>query len=213
MQTELGIDRARRHTTDADRSGFEGIFSISPDDKASEHFILAKGALENASGAEKDELQGIVNQLEDLMKARSAIMKSKVHLLEEYVDKVSQGDAGDQQDLESARNSRDSFRAAAHGIDGSKSVFAKQIMQIREGDLESLLNTINEYDQIANEKKSLYANYLELSGEASEALDKMRTELLKHLAGNIVVKEHKIRYQKEQFDRFVASSTMSNLKN
>jgi hypothetical protein len=56
MQTELGIDRARRHTTDADRSGFEGIFSISPEDKASEHFILAKGALDEASGAEKDEL-------------------------------------------------------------------------------------------------------------------------------------------------------------
>jgi pullulanase/glycogen debranching enzyme len=109
------------------------------------------------------------------MKARSAIFKSKVHLLEEYVDKVSQNDAGDQQDLENNRNRRDSFRAAAHGIEGSKSVFAKQIMQIRETDLESLLNKINEYDQVANEKKSLYANYLELSGEPSESLDKMRT--------------------------------------
>lgn len=56
MQTDLGIDRARRHTSSEDRSGFEGIFSINPEDKASEHFILAKGALESAEGAEKDEL-------------------------------------------------------------------------------------------------------------------------------------------------------------
>jgi len=89
MQTDLGIDRARRHTSEADRSGFEGIFSIDSEEKASEHFILAKGALSDATGADKDELEGIVNQLEDLMKARSGIFKSKVHLLEEYVEKVS----------------------------------------------------------------------------------------------------------------------------
>jgi len=32
-----------------------------------------------------------------------------------------------------------------------------------------------------------------------------RTDLLQHLAGSIVVKEHRQRYQKEQFDRFIAS--------
>ena len=36
MQTDLGIDRARRHTSEADRSGFEGIFSIDSEEKASE---------------------------------------------------------------------------------------------------------------------------------------------------------------------------------
>jgi uncharacterized membrane-anchored protein YhcB (DUF1043 family) len=36
--------------------------------------------------------------------------------------------------------------------------------------------------------------------------------LLKHLAGSIVVKEHRLRYQKEQFDRYVASLVASNLK-
>jgi hypothetical protein len=32
-----------------------------------------------------------------------------------------------------------------------------------------------------------------------------RTDLLQHLAGSIVVKESRQRYQKEQFDRFIAS--------
>jgi len=43
--------------------------------------------------------------------------------------------------------------------------------------------------------------------------DAFRTDLLKHLAGNIVIKEHRVRYQKEQFDRFVASINFLELKN
>jgi hypothetical protein len=35
---------------------------------------------------------------------------------------------------------------------------------------------------------------------------------LKHLAGSIVVKEHRLRYQKEQFDRFAASARIADLK-
>ena len=34
------------------------------------------------------------------MKARSGLFKSKVHLTEEYVEKVSNGDAGDVNDLQ-----------------------------------------------------------------------------------------------------------------
>jgi hypothetical protein len=45
------------------------------------------------------------------------------------------------------------------------------------------------------------------------SVDNFRQDLLKHLAGNIVVKEHRIRYQKEQFDRFIASTRMPDLSN
>jgi len=38
-----------------------------------------------------------------------------------------------------------------------------------------------------------------------------RTELLQHLAGSIVVKEHRLRYQKEQFDRFISSLQCNRL--
>ena len=38
-----------------------------------------------------------------------------------------------------------------------------------------------------------------------------RTDLLQHLAGSIVVKEHRLRYQKEQFDRFIASLQYNRL--
>ena len=43
-------------------------------------------------------------------------------------------------------------------------------------------------------------------------MDNFRQDLLKHLAGSIVIKNHRIRYQKEQFDRFVASTRYNALR-
>ena len=68
--------------------------------------------------------------------------------------------------------------------------------------MSRLMSALNDYTQSQNEKSVMYADY-----DSSDDLDVFRKDLLKHLAGNIVVKEHKIRYQKEQFDRFLASLT------
>ena len=68
--------------------------------------------------------------------------------------------------------------------------------------MSGLMSALNDYTQSQNEKSVMYADY-----DSSDDLDVFRQDLLKHLAGNIVVKEHKIRYQKEQFDRFLASLT------
>jgi len=66
--------------------------------------------------------------------------------------------------------------------------------------MSRLMSALNDYTQSQNEKSEMYADY-----DSQDDLDVFRKDLLKHLAGNIVVKEHKIRYQKEQFDRFLAS--------
>jgi hypothetical protein len=60
-----------------------------------------------------------------------------------------------------------------------------------------------DYQKAYNEKDRIYHHYM--SHQGSEALDTLRSDLLEHLAGSIVVKEHRLRYQKEQYERFVAS--------
>jgi hypothetical protein len=62
------------------------------------------------------------------MKARSGIFKSKHLLLNEYIEKVSKGDAADKQDLLNFANSYESARGASSDMGESKSVFAKQIV-------------------------------------------------------------------------------------
>jgi len=56
----------------------------------------------------------------------------------------------------------------------------------------------------------VYSDYI--SKNTTLSMNNFRIDLLKHLAGSIVVKEHRLRYQKEQFDRFIASSQMQDLK-
>ena len=93
----------------------------------------------------------------------------------------------------------------------SPSVFKNRIDEIREGALKDLLDKINEHEKAFKERAALYNEYMNVE-ESGEALDKFRTDLLKHLAGSIVVKEHKIRYQKEQFDRFISSSNLPDFR-
>ena len=76
--------------------------------------------------------------------------------------------------------------------------------------MKTLLANIEACSQSQKERADLYAGDAEAEVGAD---DLFRSDLLKHLAGNIVIKEHKIRYQKEQFDRFVASMSSHELKN
>ena len=59
----------------------------------------------------------------------------------------------------------------------------------------------------------MYADYYDQTDGIADAHDVFRASLLKHLAGSIVIKNHRIRYQKEQFDRFLASTKDFTLQN
>lgn len=84
----------------------------------------------------------------------------------------------------------------------------KQLKDIENGDMRKLMSDIDECAAKDEEKAAIYADYYDPEADG----ETFRQNLLKHLAGNIVVKEHRIRYQKEQFDRFVASLNYSPLK-
>lgn len=58
-----------------------------------------------------------------------------------------------------------------------------------------LLDHMNQHDQAFSQRNALYADYL--SPETRMEMDNFRQDLLKHLAGSIVVKDHRVRYQKE----------------
>lgn len=77
--------------------------------------------------------------------------------------------------------------------------------------MKQLLDDINDHENAQEERKNMYADYYK-KDEDGLGTENFRVSLLKHLAGSIVIKEHRIRYQKEQFDRFIASSKMGSLK-
>ena len=77
--------------------------------------------------------------------------------------------------------------------------------------MKQLLDDINDYGRAQEERKTMYANYYK-EDQDGLGTENFRVCLLKHLAGSIVIKEHRIRYQKEQFDRFLASTKMGSLQ-
>jgi hypothetical protein len=52
-----------------------------------------------------------------------------------------------------------------------------------------------------------------LSETENEGFTQFKDELLQHLAGSIVVKEHRLRYQQEQYLRFFHSKSLPALSN
>lgn len=69
---------------------------------------------------------------------------------------------------------------------------------------------MTEYDGKSADMNETYANFCDYSKEQSmgqlQINDNFRIELLKFLAGNIYLKDHRMRYQTEQFDRFVTTN-------
>lgn len=84
--------------------------------------------------------------------------------------------------------------------------------------MKDLFNTFTEYERHFNERQRIYHHFVQDTQDengqrtTSEYLDSFRSELLQHLAGSIIVKEHRQRYQKEQYDRFAWSLLNHKLK-
>ena len=114
-----------------------------------------------------------------------------------------------QQELNEFKDMAQMYGHAVSEESAADDVYSKQLQDIMEGDMRRLLDDIADLSVSQSERSAVYAEY-----DANEAAaDAFRQDLLKHLAGRIVVKEHKLRYQKEQFDRFLASLQYWDLKN
>jgi hypothetical protein len=61
--------------------------------------------------------------------------------------------------------------------------------------MATLMDDIHKHEESFNERAELYADYY--SDMTPLEVDTFRHELLRHLAGSIVVKEHRHRYQRE----------------
>jgi len=84
------------------------------------------------------------------------------------------------------------------------------VQELFGGRMNVLMTRMNEHRKLYAEKGRLYHMYFDQN--SSDSLDEFRFALLKHLAGSIIVKNHRIRYQKEQYDRFVFTQGDSILK-
>lgn len=123
-------------------------------------------------------------------------MSAKAQVQKCILDNVSADNVGaTREELEEYLDTANKFGLAGQDQDGegADDVYSKQIHDIREGDMKKLLSDIETCSASQAEKALVYADF----DQDEDAADQFRQDLLKHLAGNIVIKEHRIRYQKE----------------
>jgi hypothetical protein len=135
-------------------------------------------------------------------------MAAKVELLNKWCDSIDTEDESYKHDLKDALYWRDVFTAKYNDdltqISGDAKIFSAQVQELVSGQLSTLLQQIETHEQVTNKSKEIYANYT--SENTNLAVDNFRLDVLKHLAGKIVVKEHRLRYQQEQWLRYVIST-------
>jgi hypothetical protein len=68
---------------------------------------------------------------------------------------------------------------------------------------QNLIANFQDFERTYNDRRAVYTDFASDKGDQLQGAFKV--ELLQHLAGSIVVKENRNRYQKEQYDRLLAS--------
>ena len=183
---------------------------------STENYLLARSATEGADS--HSESYSAVQSLRQFIGVRAEVAKAKINVLEELLEKVSRDDPAVIHDLQEQRDLLEAYASSFDGdsseFSGDAKVFYKSVEETTRGDLTALLDHINSHDQAFQERANIYSDYIHEDAAKSQVglPDNFRLDLLKHLAGSIVVKEHRIRYQKEQFDRYIASTLNSELK-
>lgn len=103
------VDRLRSHNT----KSVVDVLSFASGSVALDNYIIVSGAAEKNA-----ELQTQANTLKQLIGARAWILMARVHLLEEFVDKVGKNDSAAKAQLRETRIERDAY-ANAYGGDSS----------------------------------------------------------------------------------------------
>ena len=93
------------------------------------------------------------------------------------------------------------FKQDLEAITGDAKIFKEQVDELRSGELPAFQDLCDKRQMVHEKREAAF--YIE------ENLTKDEKEftqgLLMNLASKLVIKEHRLRYQKEQFDRFFAS--------
>lgn len=159
-----------------------------------------------------EQVQAIQRKLETYIGVKARYFEIKVELREEYVRKVAGEDPAAHEELKTLVRQRDNYQKAFVTFtinDEEYTTYIGKLGEIVNRELRKISNDFTEYEKAYNERDRIYHFYMK--DQQSESLQQFRFELLKHLAGSIVVKEHRQRYQKEQFDRFLASNFCNQL--
>ena len=94
------------------------------------------------------------------------------------------------------------FRSVVPEWKGTKTTFVDALDNMMEKDLPEYLSATTEYEKAYGEKESFFSQFVH-DDVYDHKPEKLKEDLLAYLSSAIVVKEHRYRYQAEQYDRYL----------
>ena len=153
--------------------------------------------------------------MEALAAAKMEVLKELIQLQAAYNANVEDDDAG-QGDLSAYKNQLASLEGSLGGAQVEETDASRIFLSSLKDAAQASAEASSTFDGFANahgERTELFTNFLAENSSETDRLDNFKQGLLKHLSMNIVVKESRQRYQKEQFDRLLLASNAYNLQN
>ncbi len=182
------------------------MMGLTTGDPSFNNLILVEAAVQKG-GEHVEKLKAIQRKLHAYLGVQAKYFEIKADIRFEYCRKVAKGDLAAKAELKNLVNHRDRYFASFSRYpveDDEYEVYINILGEMVNTKIRNIMDDFTDYEKIHNERERIYHHYM--AEQKSEALDTFREEILQHLAGSIVVKEHRVRYQKEQFNRFLVSS-------
>jgi len=151
------------------------------------------------------EAKGLAERLHHITKAKLAIAQIKLDLVNywtefygtEHYDKVCFEEA--HRDLEKIRTKAASLKTS---FDAQSSPFHKDLSKLKDELLPLYWEQLKVHENVKSKKDSFYASFIN-EDDLDLHPDKFKDDLLAYLSGAIVLKDHRYRYQHEQYDRYL----------
>lgn len=199
---ELGVEKLRIHESHYEEPNFFDVIGLSFGDPSFNNLIMVESAIDQEKHAHiRNQLIAIRDKLHAYMGVQARYFEIKVELREEHVKKVGKEDKQSIEELKRLINYRDRYRNSYNRYELSPNaeheyqVYINILGETYNTKIRPLMERFTEYEKAYNDKQRVYHHFM--AEEESEALQNFREQLFQHLAGSIVVKEHRQRYQKE----------------
>ena len=193
--------------------GDQGLFDtlgVSRGPVTLDNLSIIHGAWQNTGD---DVYAGAYSQIGHLLKVRVQILEHKSEIQGRYASKIDSHRHQVNQALKLDHKKEQFENALNGGLDfdifhpsdsnAEAEAFSNSVNEVVNQIVKDLHEDMNAYEIVAAQKHRIYHHYM--SHNESEAMDNFHQGICQHLAGTIVLKEHRNRYQLEQYERFVYS--------
>lgn len=153
-----------------------------------------------------DKAQEILKRLYHSTKHRSQIAHVRLELVNCW-NEYNETDASDKYNFEEANNKYQQARSAVEKFPSGnwtsqECIFHEDFDTLINKHLPDFQKACNDYESAKARKHNYYSSFVN-----DEVYDhnpeKLKEDMLAYLSGNIVLKEHRYRYQTEQYDRYL----------